>query len=616
MCDLALCNTRSVFRPLGSSPDSPDATRSARRRILVAAILLAGTGVAGASWTAWQASRLGGVVEQLRADGQRLQDQLRAADLGGAARTTTQLRRNADHARSLTSGPFWALAGVMPGVGRDVRAVRAITTSLAEILDAARPLESVLPRLDPKAQKASGGRIDVEALGTGAAALPGLAHAVSSAHARMQLIDPVPLQGSIGDGVRTLHSALGQVKGPLDGAAGALDVVPTMLGAAGPRNYVVLLEQDAEARGTGGLVGSYAVVRAAQGRLALLDARSRTTLDPAKIPTETLPEALQTLWGKDLSEWAGLNLSPHFPWTGQLVAAGWRAQKRIPAVDYVVGMDGYVVAALLAGTGPVTVDGITLTSENAAAILSRDIYAEFTDPAQVDRVTADLVHEVFGRISQGRFSLAPIVTAMTEPVRQRRLTVWAADADIETKLQTLSLGGAVPDTPGPFAMAVVNNGGGNKLDAYLKVDTRYDPGPCDQNVRLGHITVALTNTAPRKGLPDYVSVRTDLAAQHRPNKVVGSNKVILDVYGPVGSSSPLVNLDGEGVTAMGGVDRNHPVWRVNVPIDPGQTRTVDVLVLDPVASVSAATPDPTVLLQPMVLPATGSAARPSSCAAE
>jgi hypothetical protein len=573
--------------------------------------------VAGATWTAWQASRLGGVVEQLRADGHHLQDQLRTADLEGAARTTARLRTNAEQARSLTSGPFWAMAGFVPGVGRDVRAVQAVTSSLAGILDAAKPLESVLPKLDPKAQRASGGRIDVEALGQGAAALPGLARAVDDAYSRMQLIDPVPLQGSIGDGVRTLQSALRQAKGPLDGAASAMDVVPTMLGAAGPQNYVVLLEQNAEARGTGGLVGSFAVVRASQGQLALLDARSRTALDPGRIPTDAMPDALQTLWGKDLSEWAGLNLSPHFPWTGELVASGWAAQKRTPEVDYVVGMDGYVVAALLAGTGPVTVDGVTLTTDNAASVLSRDIYARFRDPNQVDRVTADLVHEVFGRISEGRFSLATIVSAMTEPVKQRRLTVWAADATVENKLQTLSVGGALPDTPGPFAMAVVNNGGGNKLDAYLKVDTRYDPGPCDQNVRLGHITVTLTNTAPRKGLPDYVSVRTDLVEQHQLNKVVGSNKVILDVYGPVGSFSPLVNLDGDGVEATGGIDRNHPVWRVSVPIDPGQTRTVDVLVLDPVTSVSAATPHPTVLTQPMAVPATGSAAIAlSSCAAD
>lgn len=599
-----------MLRPLGGVPP----TRPTRRRILVAAIVLASAGVAGTAWTAWQASRLSGVVDQLRADADRLQAQVRSSDLTGAARSAGELRRNAEQAHSLTSGPFWAVAAGLPGIGRDVRAVRAMTTSLAEILDAAQPLEHALPRLDPRAQQAAGGRIDVDAVARGAAALPGLARAVDAAQARMELIDPLPLRSSIEDGVRTLQSTLTQVQGPLNDAAEVMGAVPAMLGANGPRTYVVLLEQNAEARGTGGLVGSYAVVRTDQGRLALLQAQSRGTLDGRPIPTEALPAELQALWGKDLTEWAGLNLSPHFPWTGQLVAAGWQAQNRTPKADYVVGMDEYVVAALLAGTGPVTVDGLTLTTDNAAAVLSRDIYARFADPARIDQVTANLVRAVFGRISAGQFSFAQIVTAMTDPVKQRRLTLWAADPAVQSKLAPLPLGGALPDTPGPFAMAVVNNGGGNKLDAYLKVDTKYDPGTCDQNVRLGHITVTLTNTAPAKGLPDYVTVRSDLIESRRPNKVVGSNRVLLDVYGPVGSSSPLVNLDGEGVPTSGGLDRNHPVWRVVVPIDPGQTRTVDVLVVDPSGG-SLVTRPPTVLVQPMAVPATASAAGLVACTA-
>jgi hypothetical protein len=392
-----------------------------------------------------------------------------------------------------------------------------------------------------------------------------------------------------------------------------------MLGAHGPRSFVILLEQDSEARGTGGLVGSFAVVRTNQGKLSLVQAQSRNVLDAgAPIPATGLPEELQSLWGSDLHEWAGLNLSPHFPYTGQLVASGWAAQGRTPKVDYVVGMDANAVAALLAGTGPVEADGITLDSANAAQVLSRDIYSRFTDPLRIDRVTADLVHQMFGRIATGRFSPAPIVTAIAEPVRQRRITVWAADPTVQATLETLAVGGAIPDTPGPFAMAVVNNGGGNKLDAYLTVNTDYNPGTCDQNVRLGHITVTLTSTAPRQGLPSYVTARSDLAAAHEPNPVVGSNRLIVDVYGPVGATSPMASLDDEDVPVTTGVDRNHPVWRVIVTIDPGQTRTLDVLVLDPVVDEIAATaPDPIVVTQPMVIPATrNTPPRPASCTTE
>lgn len=601
-----------MFRPFGC----PDRGGCTRRRVLVGIAVLACGVVAAVAWTAWQARQLDGVVTQLRANGDQLHSQLTSSDLDGAAATAARLRLTAEHGRDLTSGPHWAVAGWLPGIGRDVRAVRALTASTAEILDAAQPLESLLPRLDPRAQRQAGGRMDVDAIAGATAVLPALSRAVDGAAGRLRAIDPVPLHPSVGSAVRSMQSGLGEVQGPLHGAAGVVDIVPAMLGAHGPRTCVVLLEQGAEARGTGGLVGSFAVVRTNQGRLSLVLAQSRNVLDAgAQIPVTGLPEELRSLWGNDLQEWAGLNLSPHFPYTGQLVAAGWAAQGRTPAVDYVVGIDGNVVAALLAGTGPVEVGGIALTPANAAQVLSRDIYARVADPLRIDRMTTELVHQVFGRIATGQFSLAPIISAMAEPVRQRRMTVWAADPAIQATLETLTIGGAIPDTPGPFAMAVVNNGGGNKLDAYLTVNTDYDPGTCDQNVRLGHITVTLTSTAPRQGLPSYVTARSDLVERNMPNPVVGSNRLIVDVYGPVAATSPMVSLDDEDVPVTTGVDRNHPVWRVIVPIDPGQTRTLDVLVLDPLTGGDAGSqPDPMVLTQPMVIPATGNAPpRPASC---
>jgi hypothetical protein len=197
---------------------------------------------------------------------------------------------------------------------------------------------------------------------------------------------------------------------------------------------------------------------------------------------------------------------------------------------------------------------------------------------------------------------------VTERVTQRRLTIWSADPDEESKLAALTIGGALPDTLGPFAMAVVNNGGGNKLDAYLHMATAYDPGSCDQNVRLGHIRVTLANTAAASGLPPYVSVRSDLVQERKPNPTVGSTRLIVDVYGPVGATSPLANLDGDAVATTTGLDRNHPVWRVILDINPGQTRTLDVLVTDPVTDDPAtASPRPTVLAQPMAIPAKATA---------
>jgi hypothetical protein len=192
------------------------------------------------------------------------------------------------------------------------------------------------------------------------------------------------------------------------------------------------------------------------------------------------------------------------------------------------------------------------------------------------------------------------------------LLIWAANPEQEAELAELPVGGTVPDREGPFAMAVVNNGGGDKLDAYLKVDTSYDPGPCREDVRLGDITVTLTNGAPSRGLPDYVSVRSDLVEKSLPNPMVGSNRILLDVYGPVGASAPIALVDGQVVSTVNGTDRGHSVWRIDVVVEPGHRSTVKIVVAEPVTE-QTRTATPVVRIQPMVIPGTATAKMVQPC---
>ena len=122
---------------------------------------------------------------------------------------------------------------------------------------------------------------------------------------------------------------------------------------------------------------------------------------------------------------------------------------------------------------------------------------------------------------------------------------------------------------------------------------------------MGQIAVTLTNGAPRTGLPGYVNVRTDrlqvgLTGAETHN---GSNRILLDVYGPVGSSAALTTLDGQVLAPNVGLDSNHTVWRVEVPIEAGQRRTVNVVMSTPAVDGDVGT-SPVVLTQPMVTPAT------------
>ncbi len=582
--------------------------------IVVAAVGLIAV-VAAGGWLAVRGRQARTAMVQLQADGIRLQQQLAGYDLVAAGPTLTRVRLDAQQAHRLTGDPVWSVAGMIPIAGRNIRAARDVSSVLADITEAAQPMESALPQLASQHTSASGGRIDTDALLRISGALPKVSVAVSAGALAVGELDPDHLNPQIASGVLTLNKALSSARGPLADAVPVLRTVPSMLGANGSRSWVVLLQQDAEARGTGGLVGAYAVVKTDHGKINLVKAESRGELDrgPA-IPAGAVPAGVKQLYGSDLTEWAGFNASPNFPLTGQLAAAGWNARPRHRPLNYVAGVDQYVVAALLAATGPVTVRGVEVDQTNAVDFLSRDVYARWPDPTEVDKVTTELVQAVFARFTVGKFDLRALVTAMREPLKQRRMLLWAADPDEQQLLKPLRVAGALPSKDGPFAMAVINNGGGNKLDAYLKVHTDYQPGRCTDDNRVGQISVTLTNSAPRSGLPSYVNTRTDLLQSGLTGEQThnGSNRILLDVYGPVGSNAALTTLDGTPLAPVVGADSNHTVWRVAVPIQAGQRRTVNVVMTTPAVDGDVGT-IPVVLSQPMVRPATVSSKPLTAC---
>ena len=549
------------------------------------------------------------VVGRLRGDAAVLQEQAKDFDLTGAASTMARLRAEADDAHDTTRGPLWAAATWIPVLGDDVGAARDVSASVAGILDTAQPLEAALPRLDPKRGK---GRFDVAAIADVARALPNLSTAVDKADATVAAIDPSGLQPQLADGVRTLHKQLAAVQEPLANAVPAFRILPSMLGQDRTKNWLVLLQQDAEARGTGGVVGAFAVVKTNHGKITLAGAAQRDTIAWRKIPSTAVPQELNDLWGKDLTEWAGLNLSPHFPWTGQLVSAGWAAKKGAH-VDYVAAIDQYAVAGLLAGTGPVKIGRDVITSQNAVSYLSSRVYQRHPDYHDVDIITGQLVAQTFARVASGKVDLPSMVKAIAEQSGNRHILAWSADADEQRELETLSVGGALPATPGPFAMAVINNGGGNKLDAYLKVHIGYDPGRCIQGTRIGALAVKLTNTAPAKELTYYQSVRADLLDD-------GVNA--LDEGQQPHPARPLRSAALEGAAhharrrrAGPDVERHRPrplglAYRRADP--PGQQREVRAVILQPVDD-GEGDGQPQVMLQPMAIPQTATVRSVAPC---
>jgi hypothetical protein len=398
--------------------------------------------------------------------------------------------------------------------------------------------------------------------------------ALAVALQRVDGIDQDGLVGPIGSAVAQAKEALDQASGAAASAAEVLRILPAMLGADGPRTYAMLFLNPAEIRGGGGFFGGYAIIRADHGKLTLEKVESDKLLTRVPLDVSTMPADYRALWGASAGEWQSVNISPNFPYAAPLARAGLAA--RGTKVDGVVAIDTKVVAALLAGTGPVTAARFTITSANADAFFTKDIYRHFPrDSRAKDAAALELLRTVFGHVISGTLDAKALVEGAAPLVGERRLLVWSADPKEEAVLVGFPVGGLVPDAPGPFTTVALVNAAGNKLDAYLSASVDYAAHRCETDPKPSQLTLTLTNRAAAN-LPNYAS--KNLAT---PNAPWGSTLDLAYVYGPTGSDLVSATLDGAAVPIVVGTERGHPVWRFSVPLLRGQTRTLRVRFTEP-----------------------------------
>src|SRR5664280_1590768 len=276
-----------------------------------------------------------------------------------------------------------------------------------------------------------------------------------------------------------------------------------MLGAAAPRRYLVIIQDNAEARGTGGLLGAYATLEADNGQLRLTRLGSnnqlqRITVTPeqAGVPAEFM--ARYADWGST-ELWSQTNVSPHFPYAAQIWTAMWRARTG-EQLDGVIAVDPFTLGYLLDATGPVRLDdGTTLTGANAADFILKDEYAVLPG-AERKQYLVSLGRVVFEHLSSGAGSTRGVVSALGRAAGEGRLLIATPNhPDQQALLERRRLAGAIPDTKGPFAGLVVNDAGSGKLDYYPGRRLLYSAARCANGQRSVTVVITLTNNAPATG---------------------------------------------------------------------------------------------------------------------
>ena len=508
----------------------------------------------------------------------------RAGDIAGARHQLDLASAAMDRAGDAAS--TWGFAARMvPGVAQNVRAV----ASVAHASGAAAGLAGTAAGLaDGEALVVRGGVVDLRAVAALAGPLHRVAAGLASTASAIDGADRSPLLPPL----RARLDALApQVTRALDNArlgAAAAATVPRLLGADGPRRYLVLFTSPSEARGRFGFPGAYAVLDADAGRLTVEVTEPISRLQgnvPASQEHMPLTDPLvapYVAFGVTRN-WRNVTIPPDFPVVARLAGELWRQTGTGP-LDGVLRFDTDALAALVALSGPVPVTGRTapLTAADLAHYLDVEQYQQFGDSGTAARQEAlqGVAGTVFRQLlAAGIPGPRGLSAALGPSVAAGHLQVSAFDPVSQAFLDLAGTTGRFEPTRTGDALAVAGvNGAASKIDAFLHRRIDYRATVARDGTIRATATIQLVNSAPARGLPAYV-IGNALGPAGPP---LGTNRTIAVIWSALPVAS--VTLDGAPAGVSSAKTPNWWVHTVSIDIPAGSTATLVVRLAGPAAA--------------------------------
>lgn len=491
-------------------------------------------------------------------------------DLSGLQASTARAARAA-------SDPVWRAAEVLPWAGDQLEAVRVVATSLDAVVTDALPAVTDLRALLDGGVRDEDGRFDVQALRTVALRVETAAATAAAAHADVDTLDPDALVGRLARPVREVQDALVTIDGTLGPAAGIAPVLPAMLGADGPRTYLVLALNTAELRTAGGIVGTVLAVQADEGALSIVDRKATLDLWALQDPVVPLTDEELATWGPRLGRWVQNSvLTPDFPRTAELVAARWVHDGGVE-VDGVIATDTLAVRELIKATGPVvTPDGATLEAGRLVDALLRQPYIDHADPAVADAYFGAVAESVMNAVGEGRGDPEDLLRGGRHAVDERRVRIWSAHPEEQERIGATVAGGAFTsselfaDEPGVF----LDDATQGKVGAYLTTSVEFHDARCTAKDPSVDVVLRLEYQPP----PKVETLGVFVTGIPGPDVPLGTLLTNVSFWSTVDGRPLPVTRDGQAATGEVKSVAGRTVLQVPSRLAPGQTEEYVVTV--------------------------------------
>lgn len=494
---------------------------------------------------------------------------LKASDLS-EAREHLAAGRDAAGGAATRLGRWWvAPLRLVPVAGNNLDAARVMAQAAHDLAAPAGELLDVADEIVHTEEQGAGrGQIPLDYVERLQAPLGLLFTAAEDGVEHVEALDCEELLSPVTRACQRFLEVAGPAVDQVRSGSAIAEVAPALLGRGTPRRYLVFAASYSELRGSGGLLGSWAVMTADDGRLDVGEFRETTELPRPLVSVDGPSSTFERRYGRyaALRDWRNTNMSPHLPEVGAALLELWDDGGGEP-VDGIVITSPLVVERMIDHLGPLEVpDVTTLTSGNVRDFIGLYAYAAFDSQAERKDVLGEVAAAAFERMLDVVESndVMASVEVLQQLVVDGDVQMYVRDEATQQVLEQVGIGGQQPEGDGEFASVVVNNVAGNKVDYFTTRRIEHTVRLLTDQTTAAEVAVEFRNEAPTTGFPKYV------LGPATPLVEAGDNLSLVSFYCGQGCT---MKGRAEGVRD-GGTEAGLPVWDVVLRIPSGEARRV------------------------------------------
>jgi len=374
-------------------------------------------------------------------------------------------------------------------------------------------------------------------------------------------------------GIRFAQDTLSQAREYGPDAKEALLIFPGILGVGtGEQRYMIIMQNDAEIRATGGFWTNFATFKVRNALLTSdFTSKDMYSIDIALdaidkyVTFPTVPEAYSKFLKVERQYARDSNISPDFPTAiERFNNPFYRYAMQVNPSEY-KPVDGYiainteVVREFIEITGPVNVNGIIFNKENVVLELEKIASLSLAQQVGRKKVLGDLMEAMLKNVFESDSFLWPkLIEKGVDLMGRKQILVYLNDPNAQRLVEKYNYGGRIIDQgKSDYMFFVSTNLGGDKTNMFT--DRSYTSDVTMENGKVLR-TVKVTFSYPEPK-PEYIDFRKRYQDWYRLYVPEGSELVSL-----TGNEDNKVYTDKErGKVYFGGF----------LTLAPGETKTVE-----------------------------------------